>query len=271
MPRVARIKSYTNMYHTILRGIDQRNIFYDEQDRKKFIQELIKTKEKYKYDIYAYCLMNNHIHLLVNDYENNLCKIMQKIALSYSIYFNKKYERIGHLFQNRYISKPVENIRYLCSLQKYIHQNPQNEGICKTEEYKWSSYKDYKGRDGITETKYLLSIYGNLEEFERFTLQRLNNDIKDFLEYELKTKITDDEAKVIISEIVDIKEIQRLNTYERNKEIQKLIDIKGISLSQMSRILGINRKVIERIFKIRSVPNWTKCPIEKRPQMDKEV
>ena len=86
MPRIARRKSTTKVYHTILRGNDRQDIFFDEQDYKKFLKEIIKTKEKYKYELYAYCLMTNHVHLVIFDKDNMISKIMQSLAVSYSSY-----------------------------------------------------------------------------------------------------------------------------------------------------------------------------------------
>ena len=104
MPRVARGKSCTKVYHIILRGNDKQDIFFDNQDYIKFIKEIVNTKEKYNYDLYAYCLMTNHVHMVIYDKESVLSKIMQSLEVAYSSYFSKKYEKVGHLFQNRFLS-----------------------------------------------------------------------------------------------------------------------------------------------------------------------
>lgn len=109
MPRVRRkYSNITNIYHIILRGNDKQDIFYDEQDKYVFLKYLKENKEKYNFDIYAYCLMDNHIHMVLQDINKNLSQIMKSLATRYAIYFNKKYDRIGHLFQDRYLSKTVE-------------------------------------------------------------------------------------------------------------------------------------------------------------------
>ena len=89
MPRSIRKISKTKVYHVILRGIDKQDIFVEEQDYNKFIKEIQKTKEKYKYELYAYCLMSNHIHMIIYDKNEQLSKIIQSLAISYSLYFNK--------------------------------------------------------------------------------------------------------------------------------------------------------------------------------------
>ena len=110
MPRIARVKSQSKIYHIMIRGINKQDIFYDKHDYLKFLKELKNTKEKYGYEIYAYCLMPNHVHLEIRDIKDCLENIMRSLEISYSSYFNKRYERVGHVFQDRYLSKNVEEL-----------------------------------------------------------------------------------------------------------------------------------------------------------------
>ena len=96
MPRMARKVSSTKVYHVIFRGNDKQDIFFDIKDYKKMMKEIVKTKEKYQYEIFAYCLMTNHVHLILYDRNNNISKAMQGLIVSYSSYFGKKYEKVGH-------------------------------------------------------------------------------------------------------------------------------------------------------------------------------
>lgn len=159
MPRMARKVSSTRVYHIILRGNDRQDIFFDEQDYKKFIKEIKNAEEKYKYELYAYCLMTNHVHLVIYDKNDMLSKIIQSLAVTYSAYFSKKYERTGHLFQNRFLSKEVETREYLMQVCRYIHQNPVKAKISKIDNYKWSSFKEYINGEKIISTKMLLSLF----------------------------------------------------------------------------------------------------------------
>lgn len=257
MARTARMISTTGIYHIILRGINKEKISIDERDKYKIIKELKRTKEKYKYEIYAYCLMSNHVHLLIKDNQGNISKAMQSFAVAYSAYFNKKYDRVGHLFQNRFHSRCVENESYLLNVQRYIHRNPEKAGISKTEEYKWSSYKEYIDISDITDTKFILSILGeNTKEakrvFESFnTNQYVIEEINDFSEYEIINKLTDEEAKSVIEDYLNIKEISRIKDYNfkiRNDIIKRLRGMKGTSCRQISRITGIDNKIISQIL-----------------------
>lgn len=159
MPRIARKYSKIKVYHITIRGIDKQNIFFEEEDKYKFLEIINRTKENYNYEIYAYCLMDNHVHLVIYDKEKQLSKIMQSIEISYVFYFNLKYGRTGHLFQNRFFSKKVEDRGYLKRVCRYIHQNPLNAGIGKTEDYKWSSYKEYIEKTKIINNKMLLLVF----------------------------------------------------------------------------------------------------------------
>ncbi len=261
MPRKARNYSEIKVYHIIIRGVDKQNIFYEDKDKYNFLKIIRNTKEKYNYEIYAYCLMDNHVHMVIYDKENQLSKIMQSIEISYVIYFNSKYERVGHLFQNRFLSKKIENQNYLMQVCRYIHQNPLKSGICKTEEYKWSSYDEYVKKDKIINSQMILEFFSeNYEEakkmFIKFHNLNLNLDkkteFKNMLDYEIYESLNDSEATKYICDfwkIDDVREILEYNKEIRDKFLADLGEIKLISIRQMSRILRINRKIIERAIK----------------------
>lgn len=258
MPRKAREVSDTKIYHVILRGNDKQDIFFEEQDYKKFIKEILNTKEKYKYELFAYCLMTNHVHLILFDKNDNLSKTMQSLCVSYSSYFSKKYDKVGHLFQNRFFSKCVETREYLIQLCRYIHQNPVKAKISDIEEYRWSSYQEYIKDKKIIETKTIMSIFGDtkigaIRNFIEFH-KRDKEDIfgNDYIEYEIIERLTDEQLKLIIEKLLKINnvmEIKRFNATIRNEKLVKLKEIKGTSKNQIARVTGINRKVIERVLK----------------------
>lgn len=257
MPRKARKFSNTKVYHIMLRGNDKQDIFFEEQDYKKFMKEILNTKEKYQYELYAYCLMTNHVHMIVFDKTDNLSKIMQSLAVSYSSYFSKKYDKVGHLFQNRFFSKCVETQEYLIQLCRYIHQNPVKANISKVEEYRWSSYQEYIKESKIIEKKKIMSIFGKteLESMKNFIdFHKREKEDKygnDYIEYEMLEKLTDNELKEIIEKLLEIDsvmEIKKFNAKIRNENIAKLKLIKGTSKSQISRVIGINRKIIGRVL-----------------------
>jgi REP element-mobilizing transposase RayT len=143
MPRKSRSKSSTGYHHIMLRGINRRNIFESDQDKDYFLKSMYRAKEKSKFKVIGYCLMNTHVHLLLQESEE-IGVSMKRITVSYVQWFNRKYNRVGHLFQNRYRSEPIEDERYLMAVLRYIHQNPIKAGIVKeASKYSWSSYNQY--------------------------------------------------------------------------------------------------------------------------------
>jgi REP element-mobilizing transposase RayT len=140
--RQLRIEYEGAFYHVTSRGNQRGQIFWDDQDKDRFIKILRKTKERYGYLLHAYVLMRNH--LLLETPFAKLKQVMQNINTSYTVYINRRHERVGHLFQGRYKAFIVDKENYLLELGRYIHLNPLRAGIVKRpEEYKWSSYRDY--------------------------------------------------------------------------------------------------------------------------------
>lgn len=249
MPRTARIKSQTGIYHMILRGINKQTIFEDSQDAEKFLQTLEEYKVKSEYKIYAYCLMGNHVHMLIKEEKEDLGIIMRRIGASYVYWYNWKYERAGHLFQDRFKSEAVEDERYLLTVVRYIHQNPLKAGIVKDiKDYKWSSYREYMGKNRITDTDFVLDLIGDDREkaismFEEFHREESSADC---LDIEESRKIKDSEAAVIIKGLCNIShciDLQKMNTIERDKYLGILKD-EGLSTRQIARLTGISRSLI---------------------------
>ena len=244
MPRQARKPSSTRIYHIMLRGINRQQIFEDTEDRAQFVETLLKYKDICGYSIYAYCLMGNHIHILIKEGQENLTQIFKRIAGSYVYWYNWKYHRCGHLFQDRFKSEPVEDDGYLLTVLRYIHQNPVKAGLCKTaEEYAYSSMNEYLGQPTLSDTEFILSMLPD-EEFIDF--HRQENDDK-CLEVEDQHRMTDAEAQQLIFKISKCKNIadfQKLDTEKRNSCIRKLHE-NGMSIRQISRLTGLTKKVIE--------------------------
>ena len=140
MVRQLRKQSATGIHHVMLRGINRQRIFEDSEDYRMFIHYLYKIA-KPKTDsgqplpayatFYAYCLMDNHVHLLIREGSEPLSSSIKRIAAAYARYYNTKYEHYGHLFQDRFKSEPVNDEAYFFTLFRYIHQNPVAAGLTK--------------------------------------------------------------------------------------------------------------------------------------------
>ena len=163
MARKPRIEFEGALYHVITRGNQRQRVFKDRGDYERYLKILGNYKIQYDYILYAYVLMSNHVHLLIETKEKPLSKILQGINQSYTIYFNKRYGMVGHLFQGRYKAILCERDAYLLSLVKYIHLNPIRARVVKSfDEYPWTSHRCYVGRvrDGrIVDTEQVLKMF----------------------------------------------------------------------------------------------------------------
>lgn len=163
MARKPRIEFEGAFYHVITRGNQRQKIFKDSDDFLKYLEILSNYKVRYKYFLYAFILMNNHVHLLIETQEIPLSKILQGINQSYTTYFNRKYKTVGHLFQGRYKAILCDRDEYLLSLVKYIHLNPVRAKIVKSpDKYQWSSHHSYiqrTDRVNIIDTDQVLRMF----------------------------------------------------------------------------------------------------------------
>jgi len=146
MPRRSRIDIPEMVYHVYNRGHNKTAIFLDDLDREVFLKYLRRACERCPWELLGYCLMSNHYHLQLRTLDGPLGKTMHYLNTLYAGYFNFRYGKAGHVFQNRYHSIPVEVDSYLLVLSRYIHLNPVVAGLVKRpEDYSWSSYKEYLG------------------------------------------------------------------------------------------------------------------------------
>ena len=161
MPRKPRQPSSTGIYHVILRGIDQQILFRNDMDYQAFLRFLIEVKKSSPFILYSYCLMNNHVHLLVRETETPLSSFMRRISVKYALHFNTKYSRTGHVFQDRYKSENVEDERYFLTVYRYILRNPVKAGLCQEPaDYRWSSYSELFQRDSWVDSGLPVRLLG---------------------------------------------------------------------------------------------------------------
>lgn len=250
MVRTAREKSESGIYHAMIRGINKQIIFQDDEDRMRFISTIKQFKDKNIYKVYAYCLMDNHVHILLKEDEHDISSAMRRISASYVLWYNKKYERYGHLFQDRFKSEPVNSEVYLLTVLRYIHRNPIKAGIVsQLEDYKWSSYREFIYENNIVDKTFILDIYSNnisnaVDSFQKHHIEVGDDECLDIEENKI---LSDKELKNIINKLnINIDEIDLLDKKNRNKVLRRLKKIDGSSIRQISRITGISKSIIGR-------------------------
>ena len=175
MPRKNRKIYKGGVYHIISRGNESRNIFKSYFDYIRFLKILKEEQENCNIEIICYCLMPNHIHLMLKLSETNLSLFMYKLLFYYSRWFNIKYNRMGHLFQNRFKSEVVEDGYYTIELIRYIHLNPCRANLVQHPiDYQWSSFKSLKEqeKDKIV-SNYALGFFSTIKSFEDFIISGL--------------------------------------------------------------------------------------------------
>lgn len=173
MARPYRLQGENCLYHIISRGDDRKKIYTVPSDYGKFMDYVIKAKERYQFFLYAYCLMANHFHLLLETMLPNISRIMHYIKGSYTTYYNIRHRRTGHLFQGRFKSIVVDKDTYFLELTRYIHLNPVYAGAVRDPAaYRWSSYYAYLGKKDVSIDRDEVKRYLGMTraEYRRFVL-----------------------------------------------------------------------------------------------------
>ncbi|QDR82308.1 transposase [Sporomusa termitida] len=252
MPRQARQNSQTGIYHIILRGINKQVIFNDNEDRKKFLGCLQVYRDSCQCLIYGYCLMDNHIHLLLKEGQDPIAGFIKKVGVSYVAWYNRKYQRCGHLFQDRFKSEVIEDEPYLLTALRYIHQNPVQAGIvARCEEYAWSSYAEYTGSSAVTETAFILGIFD--QDYEK-AVQYLQTYMDEqaaaaCIEMNDFAKPTDAQARILIQECIgsaSLAALPSMDKQKRNSLLYKIKQLNGVSTWQIARITGLSQSIVAR-------------------------
>lgn len=243
MPRHSRQRSKTDVYHIMLRGVNRMDIFNEDSDRIMFLHYLKECVKKKHYEIWGFCLMNNHVHLLVKSDEPGI--YMHKLELKYAMWFNDKYERCGHLFQNRYRSEVIETEGYLCRCLRYILQNPVKAGICQSiPEYAWSSYKVYFSlQDSFVSAGFIRLFFAGRSDFEAY-MEEIAEE-KGILE----DRVGDRELRQLWLDKLSGHIVTTLSKNEQRDLVREMLKIPGIGIRQLSRITGIDKGIISRLRK----------------------
>ena len=184
MARKSRIHYPGAVYHVILRGNGGQDIFYSHEDRYRFYLLLQEGVERFGHRIHAFCLMPNHLHIVVQVGDIALSKIFQNVSFRYTRYINKKQKRIGHLFQGRYKALLIDADSYLLELVRYIHNNPLRAGmVLAPEHYQWTSHRAYIGEESIPwlTTDWILSQFAKhkkraRQRFHEFCLTGIHEE-----------------------------------------------------------------------------------------------
>ena len=254
MPRNHRIMSSTGVYHIILRSINQHIIFEDDSDYQKFLFILKDCKKKYDIDIYAYCLMDNHIHMMIYAPSDKLSKFFQSLETRFVHWYNTKYLRFGHLFQDRFFSKPIECVKAFLSVLVYIHNNPVKANMCRyASEYRWSSYNAFYGaKDPLVNVLFSYNIAGTKEFLLNYFSKEPDDSDNSLFENDHREKdhfFTDEKALQIFKSVTNLSSTSAatyLTKVKRNEYVRQLKK-EGLTVRQIARTMDISESTIKRI------------------------
>jgi putative transposase len=280
MARPLRIEFAGAVYHVTSRGNARHAIFIDDEDRGRFFDVLSIVVERFNWLCHAYCLMKNHYHLLIETPNGNLSKGMRELNGIYTQRFNRRYRRVGHLFQGRYNAIIVEKDNHLLSLCRYVVLNPVRVGLIKRpEQWRWSSYRATIGlvkRPSFLTVDWILSQFGGrkrvaMEKYRRFLMEGIDKEspwetLKGQIFYGADEFIK--ELSRLLDEKGNMKEVPRLQRYVAKPSLSELFKGKkgkkrkaedktiyaayvryGYTMKEIAEHLGLHYATISRAIK----------------------
>jgi putative transposase len=302
MARPYRLQGENCLYHITSRGDNKKSIFISDYDYQKFLDYLLNAKTKYNFYLYAYALMNNHYHLLIETALPNLSRIMHYVNSAYTTYYNIKRHKCGHLFQGRYKSILIDKDSYLLELTRYIHLNPVRAKIVHMpEEFKHSSYGCYVK---ISEDKYIDQkqisevISMSSDQYRNYVMDGIGkegNPFKDIYAGFILGKTSFIKEKLrLLKERVIKEDFSHKNDLKGQVEAQKILDLisrkykidmrepfkmkrfrlreKQIAIYLLKRYSNLNNEEIGKIFGISySAASKAACGLEKAMQEDSRL
>lgn len=277
MPRMRRSIGQSGIYHVWFRGVNKCRLFESTGDYILFLRTLSLCAHKEPVKIFAYCLMNNHVHLLIQEdvERRNLSQYIKRVLSRYAGIFNKRHGRTGTLFQGRFGSKPIENAQHFMDTMVYIHKNPvKAQLVDDLKTYLWSSYVEHfyhntqlalpKTADNGTMLKLELKSIPQLFDppVQNYADVFMWRHLATELESELVQKVehvvalTDDEAFSKILKVASVTRPEHINTFENDARDAYICDfyLEGLSCKQISRLVGVGVKQVYKVVKRGAVP-----------------
>ena len=251
MARTARKLSSSNIYHVMLRGVNRQAIFEEDEDRFRFLNTVSRCREVSGFSLHAFVLMSNHIHLLIETGSEPLDVIFKRIGTSYAVWYNRKYQRAGHLFQDRFRSESVETDQYYMTVLRYILQNPVKAGmVSHPGDYRWSSYLAYQeGKGMLTDIQFAVHLFGNHEALLEYLEQENDDCVMDEPDHDWRLR--DDAAKekmFRVTQCGSVSDFQKLDLKEQKEYAGKLYS-EGLSMGQIARLTGLSKTTVFRAVK----------------------
>lgn len=256
MQRVWR--TVTGYYHVSARGLGKQTIFENDDDRREFLELMRDCCRDKRVSVVAWCLLSDHVHLVLADYEDGMSAAMQRLLLTYVRRFNKRTGRTGRLFQNRFDRRALDTDRHLMAAIRRVHANPQEAGIALIERYPWSSFAEYlrafddDARMGFSDPSAVLELFGSAEDFIAYSLEMpVGSDpvIHDMDETEWERHAFADKIARRLG--VPLEELKTVAPVRRDAIIYALHEA-GYTVRDIERYTGISKSTVSRIVRARA-------------------
>ena len=261
MARKPRIHYEGALYHVIVRGNNRAYIFKSRENKEEYKKIASKYKKKYRFKLYAYCIMNNHAHLLIEVCDIPLSKIMQGIQQVFTQHYNRRNRTTGHVFEQRYKSFLCDKDAYLLSLIRYIHQNPVRSKLTGDLNYQWSSHQEYIGNPGLADVNFPLSLFAHhknkaIKRYLSFMGEMETKEVKSMIEEETievaknieRHKIAKEALIKIIEEVTEIK----MDKIKGNTKSKRISDIRKLYIKNLKKYTDVPNKEIADLLEIGS-------------------
>ena len=251
--RTARTTGESNIYHVVTRGTGQQMIFETNADRRRYLDTLHELLAETGGELLAWCLMENHVHLLIRQPIDRLSTTMRRLDSGYALYFNMAHGRSGHLFQGRFLSEPVETDEYLKTVVRYIHQNPVKAGMTAGCSYPWSSYDVYACGNCPAADTIVLDLLGGAEGFRAFHGEADEADevagaaaCIDVVER--GRRMSDEQALEVALSLFGDAGLGEIKSLSRGQRDAALATLKAhrLTVRQIQRLTGVSLGVISR-------------------------
>lgn len=250
MSRKPRQKSLIGLYHITMRGNGKQLLFEDDEDRKRLLSLVRNSITRFNITLIAWCLMGNHVHLVMNDPRDNVSEAMHLVMSCYATWYNRRHGHVGHVFQDRFSSAPISSEEYLLDAIRYVHFNPQKAGICPYGAYRWSSHLDYVERDpdiATVDLAFVRFAFPRVRDYQTF----MNASNVVVIRPSTGGRIDEDEALdvgISLVRLFGLSELSDVKSLEKTKRNEVLAAMRGAGLSirQIQRLTGVGEWSIRK-------------------------
>ncbi|MDR1394240.1 MAG: transposase [Bifidobacteriaceae bacterium] len=259
MASTTRAVAESGIYHAMMRGVEKRVIFADREDYARYEEVLADTTAATGVTVLAHVLMPNHVHLLVEDLGEALSAYFRRLGSVYARWFNGRHGRVGHLFQGRFRSIPVDTPEYLAAVVRYIHRNPAKAGlVAQPSDYRWSSRSQLDGGPGPANLRRLTSLLP--ADYIRALDRSEEADQDDAVRLAVQaprrgrpSRFAPQEADIVFGQAVRVRGAETFDAlpFPAQHDVVRELHVKGMAMRDIIRLTGRARQVLIRYLDVK--------------------